>query len=186
MDVTSLRKEPDGASTAPHVGTWLRVLSGRVAREPLLTLVGAALVFGGFFLPWMDGSGPFALRTFSGFDFARLVRNFEITSESTQATAEVRGAAIVMYLIPAAAVNAAVLNLSTSLTGLPPRIVAWAVVACAAYILVVLSLLLVLSLFPLNDFESAVGLPTWGFGVTLGGALLMGWVGRRKLRQAGG
>ena len=43
-----------------------------------LAVSGAALVVLGFFLPWLDGTAEFAARDFSGFDLARLVRNFEL------------------------------------------------------------------------------------------------------------
>ena len=156
----------------------------RLSARHLVSVGAALLVFGGFFLPWMDGSGPFGLRTFSGFDFARLVRNFEITADSASATAQVRVSAIAMYIIPAAAVNAAVLHVLSALAELRGRAIGSAMAAGGLYVVGMLTLVLFLSLVPLNDFESAVGPPSWGFGVTLGGGLLLAWTGRGELRRA--
>ena len=154
-------------------------LSPRVA--PLLTAVAAALALTGFFLPWMNGAGPFDLRSFSGFDFARLVRNFEITADSASSSAQVRGTAVALYLVPALALNAAVLHVAAPLLGLQGRLVGWALLDSGGYALAVLALLLFLSLAPLNDFASTVGLPSWGFALSVtSGALLM-WLGRREL-----
>ncbi len=45
-------------------------------------IIAALTVVFAFFLPWMHGSNELDSRTFSGFDFARLIRNFEITAET--------------------------------------------------------------------------------------------------------
>lgn len=151
----------------------------------LVGVVAAALVLGGFFLPWMAGAGPFETRSFSGFDFARLVRNFEIIADSASSTAPIRGTAIAIYLVPAAAVNGGVLYLIAAFAKLDRRLVGWALVIGAAYILVMLALLLFLSLAPLTPFELAVGMPRWGFALSLTGGLLLAWLGQRELRTPG-
>ena len=60
----------------------------------LASLSAACLVLVGFFTPWMNGSSVFDLRSFSGFDFARLVRNFEITANSAEASGQIRATAV--------------------------------------------------------------------------------------------
>jgi hypothetical protein len=157
--------------------------ASRLRGEHVLSFAALALVVGGFFLPWMDGSGPFGLRTFSGFDFARLVRNFEITTDSASGAAQVRGTAIALYLVPAAAVNSAVLHVLSGVAGLRGPIVGWTIAAGGAYVIAILAVVLFLSLAPLNDFENAVGLPRWGFAACLGGGLLLAWAGRNELRR---
>ena len=72
----------------------------------MLALLGAALIVWGFFLPWLDGTAEFAARDFSGFDLARLVRNFEIAASSEREEGGLRLTAVVLYLVPALAVNA--------------------------------------------------------------------------------
>ncbi|MEX1253288.1 MAG: hypothetical protein WEE64_02995 [Dehalococcoidia bacterium] len=166
------------AKERPQVGL---ALSPRIA--PLLTIVAAALAVAGFFLPWMNGAGPFDLRSFSGFDFARLVRNFEITADSASSSAQVRGTAVALYLVPALALNAAVLHAAAPLLGLQRRLVGWALLVSGAYALAILGLLLLLSLAPLNDFQSSVGLPSWGFALSAASGALLVWLGRRELSQ---
>ncbi len=61
----------------------------------------------GFFLPWVNGSAEFASRDFSGFDLARLMRNFEIVSSSSSEAGRFTLTAVVLYLAPALAVNGA-------------------------------------------------------------------------------
>lgn len=167
------------APRAPRPG--VRAALALVPAEAV-SIAAAALVCAGFFLPWMDGAGPFALRSFSGFDFARLVRNFEITADTASSSAQVRGSAVAIYLVPAAAVNAAVLHALARFAGLSRRAAAAALVIASAYVLAVLGLVLVLSLAPLNGFASAVGLPSWGFALTLAGALALGGEGLRTYR----
>jgi hypothetical protein len=149
----------------------------------LLTVAAAALALAGFFLPWMEGAGPFDLRSFSGFDFARLVRNFEITAESTSSTAQVRGTAVALYLVPALAVNAAVLRLVSPWLGLDRTLVGRVLLCSGAYALALLALLLLLSLAPLNDFASTVGLPSWGFALSTASGAVLVWLGLRELKR---
>jgi hypothetical protein len=95
----------------------------------------------------------------------------------------VRGTAVALYLVPAAAVNAAVLHLLSGVAGLRGRIVGWAIAAGGAYVIAILGVVLLLSLAPLNDFKNAVGLPRWGFAASLAGGLLLVWAGRNELRR---
>lgn len=150
----------------------------------LPSVAGAALVMMGFFLPWMDGANAFDLRTFSGFDFARLVRNFEITADSAQASGGIRVTAIAIYLMPALAINGAVLHQVSAFAKSLHRAAGVALLLAALYILSMLSVLLFLSVVPVNRLADAVGSPSWGFGLTLAGALLLGWHGQKEMRQA--
>lgn len=168
----------------PKRPRWARLAALRLPPIPgrLVSAGAAALVFGGFFLPWMAGAGPFETRAFSGFDFARLVRNFEIIAGSLSSTAPIRGTAIAIYLIPALAMNGAILHLLDAFAKLPRRLVGWALVLGGAYSLTMLAFLLFLSLAPLTPFEATVGLPRSGFVLSLGGGLLLAWLGQRELR----
>jgi hypothetical protein len=165
-----------------------------VIRTPSITLndlaaratssAAAALICWAFFLPWMDGSGPFDLRSFSGFDFARLVRNFEITTDSQSSLSQVRASAIALYLVPALAVNAAALHACEGALRLPRSYAAWALAASAIYAGTLLLLILALSLVPLNDLASAVGAPRVGFLLTALGTACLALVARRQRRGA--
>ncbi len=147
----------------------------------LPSAVAASLVVAGFFLPWMVGASAFDLRTFSGFDFARLVRNFEITADSGSTTGEIRVTAIAIYLVPALAINGAFLHqISVFLRSLNYA-ASVALLLAAVYILSMQFVLLFLSLVPVSGFAAVVGLPSWGFGLTLSGALLMAWLGRKEV-----
>jgi hypothetical protein len=148
-----------------------------------LSCAAAVVICWAFFLPWMDGSGPFDLRSFSGFDFARLVRNFEITTDSQSSLGQVRASAIALYLVPALAVNAAALHACEDLLRLPRSYAAWGLAASAGYAGALLVLILVFSLVPLNDLASAVGAPRAGFGLTAAGACSLALVARRQRRR---
>lgn len=163
-----------GASTQTHdamrLPAWLATMA---------TIAGAVLITSGFFLPWMAGSGPFGERTFSGADFARLVRMFEITSDSETSLAQLRGTAIAMYLVPALALNAAVMHICAPFTGVGARFLRWCAGSAGGYALGVLLLLLFLSIVPINDFAGVVGLPRAGFALTAAGAAVLLAAARR-------
>lgn len=148
----------------------------------LISVAAAALVVGGFFAPWMEGAGPLDLRTFSGFDFARLMRNFEIAADSAAETGGVRGAALALYLAPALAVNGALLH---QLRGFEIMRAAGgpALIAGGAYAAWVLAVVLLLSQAPVNDFERVVGTPSWGYGLTAVGAAALVAVGLTEVRS---
>lgn len=150
----------------------------------LANVIPAALVVIGFFSPWMDGTDAFDLRTFSGFEFARLVRNFEITADSASATGQIRVTALAIYLVPALAINGTLMLQLSAFAGALHRAASVALLLAAIYILSMLSALSVLSVIPSNQFADVVGLPSWGFGLTLSGALLLGWLGRIEMRKA--
>lgn len=172
--VTNTAKRPRSARLA---ALRLGPIPGR-----LVSVGAAALVFAGFFLPWMAGAGPFETRAFSGFDFARLVRNFEIIADSLSSTAPIRGTAIAIYLMPALAINGAILHIFAAFAKLPRRLVGWALVLGGAYSLTMLAILLFFSLAPFTPFEATVGLPRWGFVSSLSGGLLLAWLGQQELR----
>jgi hypothetical protein len=143
--------------------------------------VGAAFVVIGFFLPWLEGTAEFAARDFSGFDFARLIRNFEVTAGSGSESGQIRATALMMYLSPALVVNVAILWLLETPVGIPARALATATVGAAGYGLSVLGVLWFLSVVHVNDFADVVGAPRYGFLISaLGCAVLLG-VGLARL-----
>jgi hypothetical protein len=166
----------------PSPAALATTIAGRLPLV-VVSVVAALLVLRGFFLPWMEGAGPFGERSFSGFDFARLVRNFELTADTASSTGQVRGTAIALYLIPAAAINGAVLHVIETLSRSHHRAAAWALIAAGAYALLLLAVLLMMSIVPFNDFAGAVGRPSWGFVATLAGALALLWCGKRALHS---
>jgi len=148
----------------------VRNYGARLAAE-----AGAALVVIGFFLPWLDGTAEFAARDFSGFDFARLIRNFEITAESQSEAGQIQATALLVYLMPALVVNSAVLRLVRRAARIPAAAVAGASVAAGGYGLLVLSAFVFLSVVEVNDFAGVVGAPRYGFLLSaLGCAVLLG------------
>lgn len=161
-----------------------------IARAPsmsvplaLVSSALAAVVLGSFFLPWMEGAGPFGERSFSGFDFARLVRNFELAADSATDSGQVRGTAVALYLIPAAAINGAFLHVLASIARSDRAVAGWALVIGGAYALLLIGFLLAMSVVPFNDFAGAVGTPTWGYATTALAALGLVWCGRRESRS---
>jgi hypothetical protein len=151
------------------------------ARAQFLGLAAAAVTVAAFFLPWMDGAQALRFHSFSGFDFARLIRNFEITAGSESESGQIRATALLIYLMPALAVNAGVLRLVRRATNIPAAAVAGASVAAGGYGLGVLSGLVFLSVVHVNDFAGVVGAPRYGFLISaLGCAVLLG-VGLARL-----
>jgi hypothetical protein len=145
-----------------------------VLRQAVPT-IAALVVIGAFFLPWMGGGQELRFHSFSGFDFARLIRNFEITAGSQSESGQIRATALLIYLMPALAANAAIRNLIESPGRIPARAVAAARVTAGVYGLAVLGALLFLSVVQVNDFADVVGNPRYGFAVSAGGcAVLLG------------
>lgn len=122
-----------------------------------------------FFLPWMAGEDVFALRTFTGFDLARLVRNFEITATSTPETSRVRAGAVALYLLPALAINGAVLHQLRSFNSHLRLPAIGAMVVAIGYGVLVLTTVLLFSFVAINDFEKYVGAPRAGFYLSAAG-----------------
>jgi hypothetical protein len=122
----------------------------------------------------MHGSNEFAYRTFSGFEFARLVRNFEIAAGSPSAMGQVKATAIALYLVPSLAVNALAFNglalVNRGWTG-ATRL---ASAVCAGYTVVVLGGLLVVSALPISGLAAVIGWPSYGFAATAIASLVMG------------
>ena len=146
----------------------------------LIAAAAAAAVLLAFFLPWMDGAGPFDQRAFSGFDFARLIRNFEITTDTTSSFAQVRGTAIAIYLAPALAANAAAIAVAAPVAGFSGRFVRWCLSGAALYVLALHGLIFLMSAAPMNEFSDAVGLPREGTLLAVGGAATMWFSARRR------
>lgn len=140
-----------------------------------VTVFAAVAVVGAFFLPWMGGAQELRFHSFSGFDFARLVRNFEITAGSQSETGQIRATALLIYLMPALAANAAVLALLESPACVSGRLASGAAALAGAYGMVVLGALLLLSIVEVNDFADVVGGPEFGFAIsTVGSGMLLG------------
>jgi len=150
----------------------------------LASLSAACLVLGGFFAPWMDGANAFDLRSFSGFDFARLIRNFEITADSAEASGRIKATAVAIYLMPALAINGSFLYYISAFAGSLRYPAGVALLFAAVYIVSMLFALFFLSIVPINQFAEVVGVPSWGFGLTFLGALLLGWLGQNEMRRA--
>jgi hypothetical protein len=133
-----------------------------------LVVAGAALLVVGFFLPWMDGTAEFSARDFSGFDLARLVRNFEIATDGDEG--RLRVATVVLYAVPALAVNAAAF---VAVPGL--RVWERAAVGIAfVYALVVLVGVAVLASVGWTDLEGVLGRVMVGWWMSLVGVVAMG------------
>jgi hypothetical protein len=126
-------------------------------------------VVAGFFLPWVHGSAEFASRDFTGFDLARLVRNFEIVASSSQEAGGFRLTAIVIYLAPALAVNGAALAWIAA----SPRISAAALLFAAVYAAVVLFGVAFLSIISWTELQRVLGGLMAGFGCTAAGAMAL-------------
>lgn len=144
-----------------------------------MATAGAAFVLGGFFLPWVHGSAEFAARDFSGFDLARLVRNFEVVASSSGEAGKLRVTAVVIYLAPALAVNGA------ALSWLPghPRLHVAAILVAAAYALAVLGATAVLSIVSWTELGRVFGGPMTGFWCSLAGTVALAAGGVTLARQ---
>jgi hypothetical protein len=126
--------------------------------------VGAALIVGGFFAPWASGAAEFASRDFSGFDLARLIRNFEIASPDED-SGRLRLAAVVMYLSPALAANAGVMAWAP----VGRRLAGGAALAAALYAAVVTGGIVLLSAADWTELGRVLGGPLSGFWLTATG-----------------
>jgi len=135
----------------------------------LLAMGGAALLLAGFFEPWFGGAAEFAARDFSGFDLARLVRNFEIAS-SPEDAGRLRIATAVLYLVPALGINAGVF-VWFPVSG---RAVALVVGGSALYAALVLLGVAFLSAASVTDLADVLGGPQRGFWLSATGAGLLG------------
>jgi hypothetical protein len=153
-----------------------------MVRHAVVILAASVVVFA-FFLPWMHGSNEFDSRTFSGFDFARLIRNFEITAGSPSTMSQVRATAIALYLVPALAINAVVFDAVALASRAWNRAAGLASALGAAYKFAVLGVLLLLSFLPISGLADVIGCPKYGLALTAGGALVLGIIGVLDLRR---
>jgi hypothetical protein len=147
-----------------------------------LAVAGAALVVVGFFLPWVEGAAEFGARDFSGFDLARLVRNFEVVASSSAEAGRDRATALILYAMPALAVNGAVLAL---LPVVRREAVAVATGVAAAYAVVILAVVAVLSSTSWTELERVLGPPMSGFFASLVGSVLLGASSALTFRGSG-
>ena len=132
-----------------------------------MAVAGATMAVLGFFLPWLDGTAEFAARDFSGFDLARLVRNFEIVASSPSEAGRDKLTAVVLYAMPALAINGTVLVLVPAVRR---KVAAIALGVGAVYALIILAAVAVLSAVSWTALESVLGAPRSGFFVSLAGA----------------
>jgi hypothetical protein len=154
-----------------------RPLTHRRPVRGLIAIGAASAIVIGFFLPWVEGASLLDFRSFSGFDLARLVRNFEISVGPDSELNELRASAIALYIVPALAVNAAALELLRWRLPDAATLSRAASVACGAYAAFVLLVVLLLSQVPVNNFEVVAGTPSWGFAMVAVGAALLVWTG---------
>lgn len=126
------------------------------------------LILFGFFLPWVDGTSDFAARDFSGFDLARLVRNFEIVASSPSESGRDRLTAIALYAMPALAVNGAILTL---VPVVQRRAAAAALGVAAGYAGAVLTAVAALTAASWTDLYRVLGAPQAGFFVSAAGTV---------------
>ena len=138
-----------------------------------LAVSGAALIVWGFFLPWFEGQRV-AGRDFSGFDLARLVRNFEVVATSSSEEGQLRLTAVVLYLAPALAVNGAVFAVVPPLRAWA----AWALGVGAGYVLFVLVASGVLAVVSWTELERVMGQWAIGYFLSIAGVGLLeaAWV----------
>jgi hypothetical protein len=134
-----------------------------------MAVAGATMVVLGFFLPWLDGTAEFAARDFSGFDLARLVRNFEIVASPPRRQARqadrscpLRYASaghhgVVLALVPTVRRKAAAIALGSG----------------AVYALVILTTVAALSAISWTDLEGVLGAPMSGFFVSVAGGVAL-------------
>lgn len=138
-----------------------------------MAVIGAALVLLGFFLPWVHGSAEFAASDFSGLDLARLVRNFEIVASSSNEAGGLRATAIVLYAMPALAINAAVL----AWWPLERKIGGICVVAGALYASFILGVVALFSVAAWSELERVLGAPAYGYWFSAAGAASLAGAG---------
>ena len=132
----------------------------------ILTVTGAALVVAGFFLPWFQGDGVFALRTFSGFGLARDLHTLTTSMET------VTGGSLtplLFYIAPACAVGVALYVVLAGMSAVS-RLLALVV---GAYTLALAIVALVVATTTVTDADRYLGAPSWGLGITAFGAALM-------------
>jgi hydrogenase-4 membrane subunit HyfE len=149
-----------------------------------LTFAAAVIVTAAFFLPWMDGANELRFHSFSGFDFARLIRNFEITAQSPSETGQIRATALLIYLMPALVVNSCVMTLLQPALKVAAKLAGGALIAAGGYGLAVLGVLLFLSVVRVNDFADVVGGPDYGFAISAGASALLLGLGVSELRSS--
>jgi hypothetical protein len=145
-------------------------MTRRSVGAAILAVGGAVLVVLGFFLPWFEGAAEFVGRDFSGFDLARLVRNFEIVADSSSEEGRLRVTAVVLYMVPALAANGATF-------AVVPPLRAWAPVALgigAGYGLFVLVCAGVLTVVSWTELERVMGEWAIGYLMSVFGATLLG------------
>jgi hypothetical protein len=128
------------------------------------------LVSLGFFLPWLEGSAEFASRDFSGFDLARLVRNFRIVASSSSEAGGAGLIAIALYAMPALAINGAAMSL-VPIVRRGAQVIALS--AAAAYAFAILLAALALSRLTWTDLGPVLGRPLAGFFISALGAVTL-------------
>ena len=156
-------------ANAPGWPDAIRADSGAAAPRAI-GVAGAALVVLGFFLPWLHGTAEFAARDFSGFDLARLVRNFEIVASSSSEEGQFGLITVALYAMPALAINGAVLAF---VPAIQRRAAAIALGIAAFHALVILTMFAALSAISWTNLQGVLGSPMNGFFVSVaGGATL--------------
>jgi len=143
---------------------------GRSIAAVWLIVGGAALVVAGFFLPWFQGDGVFALRTLSGFGLARDLHTLTSSMETVTGGSL---SPLLFYIAPAGAVGAAIYTALAGKSGVS-RLFS---VTAGLYGLALAAAVLVVAMTPVTDATRLLGAPSWGLGVTAFGAAVMVAVG---------
>ena len=164
--------EPHPLTPSPSTGRGnrTRAHSGLVSfgAWSALTLIvgGVGLVLVGFFLPWFQGDGVFALRTFSGFGLARDLHTLTTSMET------VTGGSLtplLFYLAPAGAVGVALYTVLAGASAISKLLA----LLVGVYTLAGVMAALVVAMTAVTDVDRYLGAPSWGLGVTVAGAMLM-------------
>jgi hypothetical protein len=177
--VASLRLE--SISYRKEAGLRLSVrlawLASRVER--CAALAAAVLIILGFFLPWTRGVGPFSMRSFSGFELARLARD----ASGGDSLLSLQTTAIALYLVPAIAINALLLSATNGLLRLSPRQRSVASLGAGAYGCLVTAVALFLMLVPTAGVDEVLHRPEIGLGFEAAGSLGFIYLGAKRLAK---
>jgi hypothetical protein len=140
--------------------------SSRPIAGAVLAVIGAVLIVAGFFLPWFEGDGMFALRTFSGSGLARDLHTLTASMETVMGGALTP---LLFYIVPAGAVGVALYSVLAGMSAVTRLLT----LVLAVYTLAVAFVALVLATTAVTDADRYLGAPSWGLGVTMLGAALM-------------
>ena len=105
------------------------------------------------------------------------MRNFNVVSSTSSEAGGLRATAVALYLVPALAVNGAVLAWA------PSRFSPVATIAGAVYAGFVLGAAFVLSIVSWTELQRVLGAPLSGFWVTLAGVVVLGTAAVLRMKE---